>query len=100
MRQDPDFQDDILEPMEIFGLDYFDDSGVVIRARTTTRPLQQWRYAREFIRRHKKAFDEQDIEIPFPHVTLYMGEDKKKKAPPMRVIWSKTENDALKNPHS
>ena len=29
---------------------------------------------RELRRRIKKAFDAQGIEIPFPHVSLYMGE--------------------------
>jgi len=30
-----------------------------------------------------------DIEIPFPHVTLYMGQDKQGKAPPMHVSLEK-----------
>lgn len=85
LRADPEFKDDILEPLEIFGLDQFADSAVVIKARTTTRPIKQWRIGREFNRRLKKAFDARNIEIPFPHVTLYMGEDKVGKAPPMRI---------------
>jgi small conductance mechanosensitive channel len=40
---------------------------------------------REFNRRLKKIFDERNIEIPFPHMTVYMGEDKQGQAPPMRV---------------
>jgi len=39
-------------------------------------PIKQWSVGREFNRRLKKKFDEMDIEIPFPHVTLYMGLDK------------------------
>jgi small conductance mechanosensitive channel len=30
-------------------------------------------------------FDEEGIEIPFPHVTLYFGEDKQGNAPPGRL---------------
>lgn len=85
MRNDPEFKDDILEPIEILGLDRFDDSAVVVRARTTTKPIRQWTVGREFNRRLKKKFDAMGIEIPFPHVTLYMGEDKKGQAPPLRV---------------
>jgi small conductance mechanosensitive channel len=42
--------------------------------------------AREFNRRLKKAFDERDIEIPFPHQTLYIGKDKEGKSPPLNVM--------------
>jgi len=86
LRKDPDFKEDILEPIEIFGLDKFADSAIIIKARTTTKPLKQWRIGREFNRRLKKKFDEEGIEIPFPHTTLYMGQDKKGKAAPMRVF--------------
>ncbi|MDH5386215.1 MAG: mechanosensitive ion channel family protein, partial [Candidatus Aminicenantes bacterium] len=86
LRKDPDFKEDILEPIEIFGLDKFADSAIIIKARTTTKPLKQWRIGREFNRRLKKKFDEEHIEIPFPHTTLYMGQDKKGKAAPLRVF--------------
>ena len=85
LRNDPDFKDDILEPLEIFGLDQFADSALIIKARTTTRPIKQWRVAREFNRRLKKKFDTCDIEIPFPHVTLYMGKDKNNQSPPLNL---------------
>lgn len=85
LRQDPAFADDILEPLEMLGLDKFGDSALVIKARTTTQPIKQWRVAREFNRRLKIAFDERGIEIPFPHVTLYMGQEKSGGAPPMHV---------------
>ena len=83
LRSDPDFRDDILEPLEVFGLDKFADSALVIKARTTTKPIKQWAVGREFNRRLKKKFDEKNIEIPFPHITLYMGQDKQGQAPPL-----------------
>ncbi|MEW6410998.1 MAG: mechanosensitive ion channel family protein [Candidatus Zixiibacteriota bacterium] len=88
LRADKEFSDDILEPIEILGLDQFADSAVIIKARTKTKPIKQWRIGREFNRRLKKIFDEKGIEIPFPHVTLYMGEDKQGQAPPLRVVTS------------
>jgi len=83
MCQDPDYAPDILEPLEVFGLDRFEDSAVVIRARFTTRPLKQWSIRREFNRRLKRVFDARGIEIPFPHQTLYMGALKDGEAPPL-----------------
>jgi len=86
LRRDPEFGDDILEPIEILGLDKFADSAVVIRARTTTRPMKQWRVGREFNRRLKNKFDQLGIEMPFPHVTLYMGENKTGQSRPVHIV--------------
>lgn len=86
MRSDPEFKDDIIEPIEVLGVDRFANSAVIIKARTTTLPIKQWRVAREFNRRIKKRFDELKIEIPFPHLTLYMGEGKDGKAPPLHIV--------------
>ncbi|UCE66692.1 MAG: mechanosensitive ion channel family protein [Candidatus Zixiibacteriota bacterium] len=85
LRNDPEYSDDIMEPIEVLGLDQFGDSAIIIKARTKTKPIKQWRIGREFNRRLKIAFDEQDIEIPFPHITLYMGRDKMGEAAPLTV---------------
>ncbi len=85
LRSDEDFGPDILEPIEILGLDEFADSALIIKARTKTKPIKQWRVAREFNRRLKKAFDANNIEIPFPHTTLYMGKNKDNTSPPLNV---------------
>lgn len=74
LQEDPVIGPNILEPIEIMGVDNFGESEVVIKARLKTLPIQQWMVGREYRRRLKKAFDEQHIEIPFPHRTLYMGE--------------------------
>jgi moderate conductance mechanosensitive channel len=74
LRADPQFGDKILEPMEIFGVDSFEDSAVVIKGRLKTVPIEQWTVGREYRRRLKKAFDAKNIEIPFPHRTVYWGE--------------------------
>jgi small-conductance mechanosensitive channel len=77
LQADPDFKNKILEPLELFGVDQFGDSAVVIKARFKTKPIEQWGVGREFRRRLKKAFDDQGIEIPFPHQTVYWGEEIK-----------------------
>lgn len=77
LRGEDAFKEDILEPLEVLGVDSFADSAVVIKARIKTRPLQQWRIGREMNRRIKKKFDEVGIEIPFPHRSIYFGEASK-----------------------
>ena len=89
MRKHPDFKDDILEPLEILGLDQFADSAVIVKARIKTKPIKQWGVGREFNRLLKKRFDEEGIEIPFPHVTLYIGQDKQGNLPPLNVSLSR-----------
>jgi moderate conductance mechanosensitive channel len=85
LMADDEYKDDILEPLEVLGVDRFADSAVIIRARFKTKPIKQWRVGREFNRRLKQAFDRKGIEIPYPHVTLYMGANKQGKANPMFV---------------
>lgn len=77
MRIDPYFGPLLIEEIEIFGVDDFADSAVVIKGRLKTKPIKQWEVGREFRRRLKKAFDNAGIEIPFPHRSIYFGENSK-----------------------
>lgn len=74
LRADPEYGPGIIEDMEIFGVDRFADSAVVIKGRIRTRPIKQWYVGREFLRRVKQAFDRHGVEIPFPHRTIYFGQ--------------------------
>jgi small conductance mechanosensitive channel len=85
LRDDPAFKDDILEPLEMLGVDQFADSAVIIKCRIKTQPIKQWRIGREMNRRIKKTFDAKGIEIPFPHQTIYWGEPKQGTPPPLHV---------------
>ncbi len=66
----------LLEPLQIFGLERFGESELVIRVVVKTVPLKQWEVGRELRRRIKIRFDEKGIQIPFPHRVL-IWEDKK-----------------------
>ncbi|MDY6857118.1 MAG: mechanosensitive ion channel family protein [Thermodesulfobacteriota bacterium] len=77
MKEDSKFANIILEEPEIFGVDKFDNSAVVIKGRIKTKPIRQWEVGREFLRRIKLEFDKNKIEIPFPHRTIYFGEESK-----------------------
>lgn len=77
MRANENFASLMLEDVDIFGVDKFADSAIVIKGRIKTRPIRKWEVGREFLRRIKLAFAKQGIEIPFPHLSLYFGEDSK-----------------------
>jgi len=85
LRSDLRFKDDILEPLEMLGVDQFADSAVIIKCRIKTQPIKQWRVGREMNRRIKNTFDAKGIEIPFPHHTIYWGEPKQGTPPPLYV---------------
>ncbi|MFC2120024.1 mechanosensitive ion channel family protein [Bacteroidota bacterium] len=74
LQNNPEFMDKIIEPIEIFGLDNFADSALIIKARLKTKPISQWAIGREYRKLLKIAFDKHNIEIPFPHTTVYWGE--------------------------
>lgn len=85
LRQDTEFAGDILEPLEMWGVDRFADSAVIIKCRIKTKPIQQWRVGREMNRRIKNTFDARGIEMPFPHQTIYWGTPKDGTPPPLYV---------------
>lgn len=77
LRKDPKYLHDILEPIEILGVDRFADSAIVIKARIKTKPIRQWDVGRSFNWRLKEAFDAAGIEIPFPQRTMHIVTPKK-----------------------
>ncbi len=77
LLEDPALGKFMVGEPEIFGVDKFDDSAVIIKGRIKTKPIHQWEVGREYLRRLKLAFDKNNIEIPFPHRTVYYGEANK-----------------------
>jgi small conductance mechanosensitive channel len=61
LRRDPQFATDLLEDLQVVGIDDFADQQVKLTLRVKTIPSQQWRVSRELRRRIKKAFDARHI---------------------------------------
>lgn len=77
MKEDSEYGELIIGDMEMLGVDKFSESAIVIKFLVKTRPLRQWIVKRELMRRIKNRFDELDIEIPFPHLTVYHRDSRK-----------------------
>ncbi len=75
MFAEDEYKTKMLATIEMSGLNSFDDSALVIRGRIRTKPGQQWGIGREYRKRLKETFDAHNIEIPFPHQTIYWGEE-------------------------
>lgn len=86
MRADPAWGDKLPEELEIIGVERWDSSAVILRARLkVVPPIEQWNVRREFFKRLKKAYDARGIEIPYPHLTVYAGSNKDGSAPPFKL---------------
>lgn len=85
LKGDPLQADGILDELEWFGLNSFGDSAVVLRARIKCVPGRQWGIGRAYNGVLKTVFDARNIEIPFPHQTIYFGESKEGKTQSVKV---------------
>jgi small-conductance mechanosensitive channel len=74
LAEDEYFGKLVLTAPQVLRVDNFGDSSIDIKVLGDTKPLKQWEVTGELRKRIKKAFDEEDIEIPWPHIKLYMGD--------------------------
>jgi len=74
LAADPDWSGQIITPPQALRVNNLGDSGIDIKILGDCKPLQQWALMGQLRLRLKKAFDQEGIEIPWPHVKLYFGE--------------------------
>ena len=67
MAADPKWGPSIISPPKSLRVDNLGDSGIEIKVVGDTKPIKQWEVMGELRKRLKKAFDEEGIEIPYPH---------------------------------
>ncbi len=73
LADDPAWAADLLTPPQVLRVDNLGDSGIDIKIMGDTKPIKQWAIMGELRLRLKKAFDEEGIEIPWPHTKVYFG---------------------------
>jgi len=74
MAEEPYWKSIITETPQAFRVDNLGDSGIDIKILGVTKPIRQWEVMGELRKRIKKAFDEEGIEIPWPHTKVYFGD--------------------------
>lgn len=72
MAEDPEWAPLITEAPHLLRIDNFGDSGIAVKILAVVAPGKQWDVTGEYRRRVKRRFDEEGIEIPFPHRTVIM----------------------------
>jgi moderate conductance mechanosensitive channel len=74
MQEDARFGPFVLEPIEIMGVDSFDEWAMRLKFRIKTVPLKQWEVGRELRRRLRKALDAAGVHVPFPAISAMSAE--------------------------
>lgn len=73
LKDDPAWGEHLLTAPQVTRIDNLGDHGVEIKILADTKPMQQWALMGELRRRLKDRFDQEGIEIPWPHTKVYFG---------------------------
>lgn len=73
LKDDPDFGTNLTTTPTAMRVSDLGDHGVVICIRGNTKPGEQWGLTGELRKRIKNRFDQEGIEIPWPHTKVYFG---------------------------
>jgi len=73
MAEDPKWKGDFVSTPQVLRVNKLGDSGIDIKILGDTKPLRQWDLTGELRLRIKRTFDQEGIEIPWPHTKVYFG---------------------------
>jgi len=82
LRRDDAYMPFILEPLEVIGVDAFEENAVRLKARIKTAPLKQWFVGRELRRRLKKVLQARGVELWSPQKTVAVNSPLARKPSP------------------
>ncbi|MFC3282235.1 mechanosensitive ion channel family protein [Litchfieldella rifensis] len=72
LRQDPVMRHNIWSPLELQGIERFEEGAAVLRMRMRTAPVMQWDVARAFNLRLKQRMDAEGLELAMPRLSIQM----------------------------
>ncbi|MFC2033443.1 mechanosensitive ion channel family protein [Chloroflexota bacterium] len=73
LKEDTTWGVDLLTTPAVTRVNNLGDHGVEIKIMADTKPIRQWALTGELRKRLKERFDEEGIEIPWPHTMVYFG---------------------------
>ncbi|MFC2006683.1 mechanosensitive ion channel family protein [Chloroflexota bacterium] len=77
-KNDPTWGDAMLNVPHVERVDKLADDGIEIKILGDTKPIRQWGLMGELRKRLKDRFDQEGIEIPWPHRMVYFGNSPEK----------------------
>jgi small-conductance mechanosensitive channel len=90
MRGDPQWKEVVLGDLEVYGLDQFAASAVIIKCRVMCTPFGRWSVVREFNRRMKARFEKLGIEMPSSDQRLILTQPLPLQQATPKVVAEKT----------
>ncbi len=81
MREDPSFAPLMLGDLSLWGVDELGDFAVTIKGQVRTTVGGRWPVQREILRRVKKRFEAEGIDIPYPTRTVLQPDAKASERP-------------------
>jgi small conductance mechanosensitive channel len=103
LADDPYWGTLVLEAPHALRVDNLGDSGIEIKVLGNTRPIKQWDVMGELRRRLKARFDQEGIEIPWPHTKVYFGsplEQRNLEAQPRAARQAPVDHYTMEAPHA
>ncbi len=73
MAEEKEWKEKMIKVPQVLRVDALGDSGIEIKILGETQPLAQWDVMGELRKRIKQEFDKEGIEIPWPHMKIYFG---------------------------
>jgi small-conductance mechanosensitive channel len=74
LAKDGEWRKVIKSPPQVLRVNKLGDSGIDIKILGDVKPMEQWAVMGQLRLRIKKAFDDEGIEIPWPHTKVYFGD--------------------------
>lgn len=74
LAKDETWRKVIKSPPQVLRVNKLGDSGIDIKILGDVKPMEQWAVMGQLRLRIKKAFDDEGIEIPWPHTKVYFGD--------------------------
>jgi small conductance mechanosensitive channel len=74
LAEDENWRKVIKSPPQVLRVNKLGDSGIDIKILGDVKPMEQWAVMGQLRLRLKKAFDDEGIEIPWPHTKVYFGD--------------------------
>jgi small-conductance mechanosensitive channel len=75
LKEDATWGKDLITTPEVTRVNNLGDHGVEIKILADTKPIKQWGLTGELRKRLKDRFDDEGIEIPWPHTKVYFGNE-------------------------
>lgn len=74
-KNDNVWGEDLISAPKVQRINDLGNSGIEIKILGDTKPLRQWDLTGELRKRLKDRFDQENIEIPWPHTKVYFGNE-------------------------